>query len=70
MIININTEFIKLSALIKFAGITGSGGMAKNIIEDGLVMVNNEVEIRRGRKIYKNDIVKLELNEEIEIIVN
>lgn len=52
----IGTEFIKLEAALKFANATESGGMAKNVIQDGLVKVNGEVCTMRGKKLYPGDI--------------
>ena len=51
----IGTEFIKLEAALKFANATESGGMAKNVIQDGLVKVNGEVCTMRGKKLYPGD---------------
>ncbi len=41
---------------------------AKFIIQDGLVKVNGEVEVRRGRKLYPGDKVVVDGNEEFEVI--
>ena len=60
MEIKIKDEFIKLGQLLKLAGLVESGVDAKYVIEDGLVKVNGEVEIRRGKKIYKNDVVEFD----------
>ena len=43
--IRINTEFIKLDALLKFAGLCETGGEAKELIQGGAVKVNGEVEL-------------------------
>ena len=51
----IGTEFIKLEAALKFANATESGGMAKSVIQDGLVSVNGEVCTMRGKKLYPGD---------------
>ena len=51
MQIEIKTEFIKLDSLLKFAGLTDTGGLAKEIIQQGLVKVNGEVCTMRGKKI-------------------
>lgn len=48
--IEITTEFIKLDALLKFAGLCETGGEAKLCVEDGLVKVNGEVCLQRGKK--------------------
>lgn len=53
--INIVTEFIKLEAFLKLANAVGSGGMAKNVIQDGLVTVNGETCTMRGKKLYDGD---------------
>lgn len=57
--IKIETEFIKLDALLKFAVLVGSGGEAKTVIADGMVSVNGEVCTMRGKKIRPGDTVEL-----------
>ncbi len=54
--VTIRDEFIKLGQAMKLAGAVGSGLDAKMLIQDGKVTVNDEVELRRGRKLYKDDI--------------
>ncbi len=51
----IKDEFIKLGQALKLAGLVSSGIDAKNVILDGKVTVNGEVDLRRGRKLYSND---------------
>ena len=58
--ISINTEYIKLDQFLKYANIVESGGVAKIVIQDGLVKVNGEVCTQRGKKIRVNDIVEFE----------
>lgn len=60
MNVSITTEYIKLDALLKFAGIADTGGMAKNLIQDGMVTVNGEVCTMRGKKIRSGDKVCVE----------
>lgn len=60
--IKINTEFIKLDSLLKFAALVGTGGEAKYVITEGLVSVNGEVCTMRGRKIYPGDRVEFAEN--------
>ena len=55
--IEIATPFIGLDALLKLAGITLSGGEAKKAVQSGLVMVNDQVCIERGRKVYPGGVV-------------
>ena len=57
--IRINTEFIKLDALLKFAGLVNSGGEAKTLIQEGDVLVNGEVCTMRGKKLRPGDTVTL-----------
>lgn len=59
MEINITTEFIKLDALLKFAGLADTGGEAKMLILNGEVSVNGEVCTMRGKKIRSGDTVSL-----------
>ena len=51
----ITTEFIKLEAAMKLANACESGGMAKAVIQDGLVSVNGEDCTMRGKKLYPGD---------------
>ena len=56
-LVKINTEYITLQQLLKMENIISSGGEAKFFLADNLVLVNDETENRRGRKLYPNDIV-------------
>lgn len=56
--IKINTEYIKLDQFLKWANLVGSGTEAKIFIKNGEIKVNNEVELRRGRKLFKNDVIE------------
>ncbi|MEG2353883.1 MAG: S4 domain-containing protein YaaA [Clostridium sp.] len=58
--IKIETEIIKLDAFMKWAAIVSSGAEAKMMIQEELVLVNGDVEIRRGKKLSKGDIVQFE----------
>lgn len=62
--IKITTEYIKLDQLIKFAGLSFDGAEAKDMIKSGIVSVNGEKEDRRGRKIYPDDVVLIEFEDE------
>ncbi len=57
-IVEINTEFIKLDQLLKWANFTASGVESKMFILNGEVKVNGEVETRRGKKIYDGYVVE------------
>jgi S4 domain protein YaaA len=58
--IKITTQYITLGQFIKLANIFESGGMIKSYLKDEGVLVNNEIEHRRGRKLYVNDVVEFE----------
>jgi len=65
--LKINTEYIKLGQLLKLASLVDSGSYAKLFIADGLVTVNGEVDLRRGRKVYPGDIVEFS-DEKVKVI--
>ena len=56
----IHTEYIKLDALLKFAGLCETGGEAKELIQGGAVAVNGEVCTMRGKKCRAGDVVELD----------
>ena len=53
-----NEEFIKLGQALKAVGAVESGVEAKEVIQEGLVLVNGEIDTRRGRKLYEGDFVE------------
>ena len=65
-IIYLRDEFIKLGQALKAAGFVDSGVEAKEVIKEGLILVNGEVDTRRGRKLYEGDVVSFE-NQTIKI---
>ena len=50
---------LPLGAFLKLAGVAGTGGHAKIVIQSGDVTVNGEVETRRGRQLHRGDVVGL-----------
>ena len=56
----IHTEFIKLDALLKYAGLCETGGEAKELVQGGAVKVNGEVCTMRGKKCRAGDVVELD----------
>jgi len=54
----IKGEYIKLDALLKFTAVVSTGGEAKKIIQDGIVLVGDEQCRTRGRKIRPGDVVR------------
>lgn len=65
--IAIETEFIKLDQLLKYAGIIQSGAEAKQLIQSGAVFVNGDICTQRGKKIGSGDRVGL-MDQEILIL--
>lgn len=55
--ITITTEFIRLQDLMKLTGMVSTGGAAKQLIQDGQVLVNGEPCLQRGRKLRPGDTV-------------
>ena len=68
-VVKIKDEHIKLGQLIKLAGLVDNGVEAKYAIQNSLVLVNGQIDTRRGRKIVQGDIVKFK-DEEIKVEAN
>ena len=64
--IKIDSEFIRLQDLLKLSGVCATGGMAKVVIQNGEVLVNDEVCSMRGKKMRPGDRARFE---DIEIVV-
>lgn len=62
-LLKLKDDYIKLGQALKAAGLVDSGVDAKFVIQDGLVTVNGEVELQRGKKLHDGDIVKFKENE-------
>ena len=60
MTVQIHTEFIKLDALLKYAGVVQTGGQGKELIASGSVFLNDEVCTMRGNKICPGDLVRID----------
>ena len=58
MEITIKDEYIKLGQALKLAGLAENGAHAKEVITAGLVKVNGEVDLRRGRKCVPGDVIE------------
>ncbi|AOD24222.1 RNA-binding protein [Rhodococcus sp. p52] len=55
----IRDESIRLGQFLKLASLIESGAEAKEVIADGLVSVNGDVEVRRGRQLKVGDVVEI-----------
>ena len=59
-IMTLKEDYIKLGQALKAAGLVDSGVEAKFVIQDGLVLVNGNVEVQRGKKLVDGDIVEFD----------
>jgi ribosome-associated protein len=57
--IAIRGDMIRLGQLLKLAGIVGTGGELKALLAESDVLVNGELEDRRGRQLHDGDVVTL-----------
>jgi ribosome-associated protein len=64
----VDDSSINLTQLLKSAGLAESGGMAKQLVADGLVRVNGQVETRKRRRLACGDAVEVEGHEPIRLV--
>ena len=57
-VVEISKEPVELYKILKFEGMVGSGGEAKMVIADGLVLVNGNIETRKRKKIIDKDTIE------------
>ena len=58
--IEIRTEFIRLDQLLKYCGLAETGGHAKEIVAEGVVYLNGEQCLMRGKKIRPGDVIQVD----------
>ncbi len=63
-------EYVTLNQFLKIAGIAYTGGEGKEMIQDGLVFVNGEQELRRGKKIRKGDEITISGSDVVYVAEN
>jgi ribosome-associated protein len=56
----IKTEYITLGQFLKYVKVCHTGGQAKVLIQEGKVKVNGVIELKRGKKLHKGDIIEVE----------
>jgi ribosome-associated protein len=56
--VEITSEPVELYKILKFEGLVASGGEAKQVIADGYVRVNGQVETRKRKKIMNGDSIE------------
>ena len=64
----ITTEYIKLDQLLKYTGLAENGADAKAMVQEGIVLVNDEKCLMRGKKIRAGDSVVVEFEDETVVI--
>lgn len=65
--VSIATPFIKLDSFLKFAGAAETGGQAKELVQEGKVLVNGEPCTMRGKKLRPGD--RAAVDGETELVV-
>ncbi|RBP51572.1 RNA-binding S4 domain-containing protein [Arenicella xantha] len=65
----LNKEPVELYKILKFEGLVASGGEAKSVIEQGLVKVNGQQEMRKRRKLVAGDIILFD-DQQLALTVN
>ncbi len=66
--INVSKEYITLGQLLKEVGIIDTGGMAKWFLSEHEVFINDELENRRGKKLYNGDIILIPTHGKYQIV--
>jgi len=61
--VEIHSDLITLGQFLKFAGIAQTGGEARRMLDDEVILVNDERDNRRGRKLFPGDVVAILGNE-------
>jgi len=64
--LTIRGDMIRLGQLLKLAGIVDTGGELKALLAESDVLVNGELEDRRGRQLHRGDVVRV-LDEELRV---
>ena len=59
-VVEVSREPVELYKILKFEGLVASGGEAKTVIADGLVLVNGKTETRKRKKIVSGDTIEFE----------
>ena len=65
-VVEISREPVELYKILKFEGMVATGGEAKQVISEGLVLVNGKVETRKRKKIVTGDTIEFD-QEQIRI---
>ena len=64
--LTIRGDMIRLGQLLKLAGVVDTGGELKALLAESDVLVNGELEDRRGRQLHRGDVVRV-LDEELRV---
>lgn len=67
IVIELRGEYIELNQLLKLAGICDSGGQGKQMVAEGLVRVDGQVELRKTNKIRAGQVVECE-GQRVEVV--
>ncbi len=61
--LRVDQDYIELQNLLKACGIIDTGGYAKIFLQNNEVFINGEQDNRRGRKLYRGDVIKVNRDE-------
>ena len=57
-------DILRLGQALKLSGYAENGGLAKAMIQDGIVFVNDEFETRRGRQLASGDVITIDFEDD------
>jgi len=63
-----DAEYIQLNQLLKITDVSHSGGLANEMISDGIILYNGEIETRKRKKVFPGDTVSSD-ELQVEIVV-
>lgn len=58
--VKITDEYITLGQFLKIVDLISTGGEAKYYLNNNKILINNEIDNRRGRKLYKGDLLEID----------
>ncbi|RJQ73749.1 RNA-binding S4 domain-containing protein [Pseudonocardiaceae bacterium YIM PH 21723] len=65
--VQITDEMIRLGQFLKLAGLAEDGGHARELLDEGMVQVNGQGEVRRGVQLHDGDVVEVEDGERVRL---
>ncbi|MBC8080325.1 MAG: S4 domain-containing protein YaaA [Gorillibacterium sp.] len=66
--ISIQTDYITLGQFLKLTDCISTGGQAKSFLQETRILINDEPDNRRGRKLVDGDQVLIEGYEPFQVV--